>query len=611
MTERHSSLTPRATEPGIASRGSFCASTNAFYNALLRECGPFPFDPDTRRFEIANRNCGESLTIPCRHYSTTGRHILGPGLQLRAGEHVQPLSFAESVDWCLRHPQLVSVSGPHSREIFRERVLSSQRNLDRTTRKLSHRLDSIFHGEADFIASEQALINGHSIHPCPKDRGNMSESDAMNYAPEYGGRFPLTWYSVDHRFLGSHQGTRQSVECMTASLLESADVCRSAKSPGQILIPCHPFQHRQWQANPVIQRLQQAGKIRFLGLGRPEWRATSSLRAIWSEDHDWMLKFSLSVRITNSIRHLQPEEAMRGPGLTRLLEREPLNRWRRDNPFFRLLGEPVSLALCDEEGKPLPETTIVFRENPFRGDNTHRCEVLASLLQDDPRTGLSRLALKLLARNAGAREAHRWFSRYLDIAVAPLLEAQSEYGLLFGAHQQNLILKLDQDFMPCFAWFRDCQGTGFTSQANGKLGKSLGSLIHDSGNQPPDQLGITLFSYYLFINSTFNVITSLAASGLAREDALIQQLQRWLEHRRSYATDPGVIHYLLHSRQLQAKNNLLCCLQTLNENTLEDIASIYHPMANPLCLDHPATHRTFKGMHNNGDQRNYQLHPDF
>lgn len=590
---------------------SFCASTNAFFNALLRECGPFPFNPDTRRFEINNRDSGDSLTIPCRHYSATGRHILGTALQLDSRGTTRAISFDESIDWCLQQPELRGVSDHQSRQLFRQRVLSSRHNLDSTLSHLSDRLDSIFHGDADFIASEQALINGHSIHPCPKDRGNMTESDTLNYAPEYSGRFPLAWYSVDHACLSTHQGTRQSVECMTASLLDSAGSCRAATSPGQVLIPCHPFQHRQWQAHPVIQRLQQAGRVRFLGLGRPDWQATSSLRAIWSENHDWMLKFSLSVRITNSIRHLQPEEAMRGPGLTRLLEREPLTRWRRENPSFRLLGEPVSLALCDEDGTPLPETTIVFRENPFRGENTRQCEVLASLLQDDPSTGLSRLALRLLARNATSREAHRWFGRYLDVAVAPLLEAQSEYGLLFGAHQQNLILKLDQHMMPCFAWFRDCQGTGFTSQASDKLGKSLGPLIHNSGNQPPDELGIRLFSYYLFINSTFNVITSLAASGLTREDALIQQLQRWLEQKRSTATDPGVINYLLHSKHLYAKNNLLCCLQALNENTLEDIASIYHPMVNPLCLDHSTSNHTLKGMHNHDDQRDYQLNPDF
>jgi N2-citryl-N6-acetyl-N6-hydroxylysine synthase len=589
---------------------SFCTSINAFYNALLRECGPFTLNPDTRRFVITHPESGEQLTIPCRHHATTGRHILGTALVLEAYGKARPVTFAESVDWCLDHPQLRRFSDARSRALFRQRVLSSQQNLKQTHNHLRNRLDRIFHEDADFIDSEQALINGHSIHPCPKDRGNMSGSDTLNYAPEYGGRFPLAWYSVDRTCLTTHQGTRQSVECMTASLLDSDGSCRAATAPGQVLIPCHPFQHRQWQAHPVIQRLQQGGKVRFLGFGRPDWQATSSLRAIWSENHDWMLKFSLSVRITNSIRHLQPEEAMRGPGLTRLLEREPLTRWRRANPSFRLLGEPVSLALCDDDGSPLPETTIVFRENPFRGRSARHCEVLASLLQDDPRTGLSRLALRLLARHAGKKEAHRWFRRYLDVAVAPLLEAQSEYGLLFGAHQQNLILKLDNDLMPCFAWFRDCQGTGFTSQASEKLGKSLGSLIRNSDNQPPDELGIRLFSYYLFINSTFNVISSLAASGLTGEEALLRQLRHWLEQKRSTATDPGVIDYLLHSQQLHAKNNLLCCLQALNENTLEDIASIYHPMVNPLLTDHPATNNIGQGLQNHDDQRDYQLNED-
>jgi N2-citryl-N6-acetyl-N6-hydroxylysine synthase len=109
------------------------------------------------------------------------------------------------------------------------------------------------------------------------------------------------------------------------------------------------------------------------------------------------------------------------------------------------------------------------------------------------------------------------------------------------------------------------------------------SLIRDSANELPDELGIRLFSYYLFVNSTFNVITSLAAANLCSENLLWQTLIQWLKQQAAgQPRDSSAIHYLLNSPKLYAKNNLLCCLRALNENTLGDLASIYHSMPNPL-----------------------------
>ena len=107
--------------------------------------------------------------------------------------------------------------------------------------------------------------------------------------------------------------------------------------------------------------------------------------------------------------------------------------------------------------------------------------------------------------------------------------------------------------------------------------------MQTSGNELPDELGVRLFCYYLFINSTFNVISSLAAAGLCPESRLWHQLRDWLRQRQAeHPEDASALEYLLASPHLYAKNNFLCSLRALNENTLEDLESIYHPMPNPL-----------------------------
>lgn len=588
---------------------AFSPSFNAFFNALLRELGPFPFrarqphdagepsDP-IGHFTIANQETGECLWVPCHFRATLGRHILGTRAILWRQQTRRLLRFAEAVDWCLDLPELRRRSTRAGRDRFRSRVLNSDRNLAHITVRLSATLDRCFQAPLNFIEAEQALMAGHSIHPCPKDRGAMSTSEAVRFAPEFSARFALAWYSVNREQLSLHHGGRDTPDAMVASLLEAGDghmPARMAQPPGHCLIPCHPFQHRHWQSNPGVRALLDSGQLRFLGMGEPGWRATSSLRSIWSPRHAWMLKFSLSLRLTNSIRHLQPAEALRGPGLCRLCRQEPLRSWLRSRPYFHILDEPTVLGLKGPDGELVPETLVVFRANPFCGSHNRHTEVLATLLQDDPRNGLSRLGQRLLAAGTDSTGAQWWLRRYLDVVVAPLLEAQAEFGLLFGAHQQNLVLELERGLWPRALWFRDCQGTGFTSLARARLGASAQALIPGGDNQPPDELGIRLFCYYLMINATFNVITALAAAGLCPEATLRDQLRHWLQARLDAGVrDDRALRYLLESPQLHAKANFLCSLKNLNENTLRDIASIYHPLPNPLMSsssNHPPTRK--------------------
>lgn len=564
-------------------------SGNAYFNALLRETDSWAWHPGYQHFLITHPVSGETLHIPCRFRSVCGRHLLGKDVMLDSGAGPIRVDFLFAVDWTLTLPELIAQSSPEALKKFQYRVKRSEENLNAALAYRAQYLLELNTTVAQtFIESEQSLVNGHSIHPCPKDRENMNQEEARIFAPEYRNRFPLIWYSVDPACIHHHEATRASMASAIQSLLqrESPWVRRAidaAKQPGHIVIPCHPFQHHHWQAHPTLRGMQAEGRLQRLCTGSSLWCATSSLRAIWGDEQDWMIKFSLSVRITNSLRHLQPQEALRGAALADLLETAPAKRWLARHPQFRVLNEPIATAICDGAGNPLPETTLVFRDNPFQGENAKHCELLASLLQDDPVTGVSRLGHCLKALNAGETEAATWFRRYLDLAVKPLLDAQSNLGLLFGAHQQNLILRLDEEFQPVAAWFRDCQGTGFSALAHRVFGAPVAAVVKASGNELPDALGVKLFSYYLFINSTFNVITALAAAGLCLEARLVEQLKKWLQQRGSEnPTDSSAIHYLLNNTQLYAKNNFLCSLRAVNENTLDDLESIYHPIPNPL-----------------------------
>lgn len=571
------------------------ASLNAFFNALIREWPVAHYHQSDTTLSSHHRLPGgyfeipgttdTSLLVPCRFRARTGRHLLTGPLMLETGGQRRTIGFTDAVAWCLGLPALQKDGSPDALESIKQRVHTSIRNLTASHGALSDRFDHLFRESLSFMDAEQALFSGHSIHPCPKDRGNMTAGEARDYAPEYGNRFPLAWYSVhrDHLFLRHADGTdlAAAIEPLLKAEPDAAD-WRSALPPHHCLIPCHPFQHDQWQASASLRAMMDAGTLRYVSHGQSLWGATSSLRAIYSESVPWMLKFSLTVRLTNSVRHLQPEEVVRGAELCRVLNSGPVRRWIESRSDFDVLREPIATGIRGHEGNILTDTLVVWRDNPFQGADAENTEVVATLLQDDPRSGESRLVQRLRQAGFDATRTRDWFRRYLDVAVGPLLEAQSRFGILFGAHQQNLVLRLD-GVWPEKLYFRDCQGTGFTSVAVERLGNELSGLADDSENLLPDDLGIRLFCYYLFINATFNVMSSLAAGQLTSEDVLIQTLRDWLLARLDeQPADPRAIHYLLKSPELYAKGNFICTLRALNENTLDDVFSIYHPLTNPL-----------------------------
>lgn len=572
-------------------------SLNCFFNALLREWPHWDYvgadraeipaeRPVAGFFRTADDGRGETLAVPCTFFAAAGRHGLAGPCLLGDGEGWRPVPFLDAAAWVLRHPELAKHAPAKAREALLERVRESDGNLREAVEHLGARVEALFGGPLGFVEAESALIAGHSVHPCPKARDAFTGEDARRYAPEYGAAFALAWYRVKRRALYERAAGGVRLEGAVAELLEAEPEgarWRAETAEDEVLVPCHPYQRRVWERHPWLREMERGGSLRWVGFGREGWRATSSVRAVHSGAVPWMLKFSLSVKLTNSLRHLQPQELVRGAELCRVLESPPARTLFTRYPDFRVLREPLSLGIRGPGGLPLPETMVLWRENPFLEGAGGQHEVLATLLQDHPATGESRLARRLrAAAGEPERAAVEWFDRYLDVVLEPLLVAQADYGLLFGAHQQNLVLELD-GVQPRGVLFRDCQGTGFSELGRRLYEPYVPGLAADGAILLPDDDAARVFGYYLFVNATFNVVASLAAAGLAEEAALLRMLRdRLLRVRARGVRDAGCIGYLLESPTLVSKGNFMCSIRHLNENTARDFMALYHPIPNPL-----------------------------
>ncbi|WBA81734.1 IucA/IucC family protein [Endozoicomonas sp. GU-1] len=602
----------RRSDAAIVRNQAEVLSANCFFNALLREWQGWTLHK-VNEFKVIERYRSQlnsatgkkidhlinipvhdvSLLVCISHFSITGRHqfLMPVILSSPAKATATPITFMEAVQ-LLVAGDILWQSDPQSRRNFLERVHHSVNNIETNLRARQPSLDDIFNGPGDFQASEQSLLTGHSVHPCPKSYAQFSQDDAARYMPEFGSSFQLHWFAIDSDLLDADSVHTLSFSELTRQLAEEDQSFPAALLHGtpehQTLLPTHPWQARQWLKSSYIRQLIKEKKLIDYGLKGSDWRATSSVRSLHASHSSFMLKYSLSVKLTNSVRHLLPKEVIRGKEIHQVKYHTSIGtKMKQRYPDFEVITEPAHGAIRGPDGQILPETMMVLRENPFNNVQTLRStELLASLTQDNP-DGASRL-VSLIRKLADKEQlpperiAVRWFNKYLSTVVEPLMIGQSDFGLLFGAHQQNLLITLKQGY-PRKVYFRDCQGTGYSHTARELLAETISAETRQQEHHVDGELGNWLFTYYLIINSTFGVISALGAGQVTSESSLLMALREFLmKLRASDPRDTGCLDYILNSPELWSKGNFYCSYCDMNENTLENPLAVYHPRSNPL-----------------------------
>ncbi|MFV0301337.1 MAG: IucA/IucC family protein [Paracoccus sp. (in: a-proteobacteria)] len=400
----------------------------------------------------------------------------------------------------------------------------------------------------NFQEAEAAMRHGHPCHPNPRSRDGMSVAEARRFAPEFGAGFALTWLEVPRSRV-----TASANALPRLARLAAADGAPGRAAPEMIRLPIHP-----WQAGVEAARIADAG-ARILGPGRGEWRATASMRTLHGWHADVMLKMSLSLRLTNSTRVLQPREMRRGADLARLLDGPVGRDLRARFAHMHILREADHAALSDGAGM-IAQTLVSLRDNPFRDPRTRGPVMLGSLCEPPPgeRSALARLI--------GLGDARGWFRQFLRTAILPLLEVRATHGLLFGAHQQNMMIGLDAVRAPRSVWLRDCQGSGHIDSFHDRLARHCPDLGRDAGNTVTAELGDVLLTYYVVVNGVMHLLSTLALDGLADEVALLDDWRDFLTAARRDSRGESVLYdKLLDGEALPCKGNFETSRLGLNE----------------------------------------------
>ena len=530
------------------------------------------------------------LFVPLSYVSRVGRHRIAALPQIF--QKGQKLNFSAVAMVSLLLEELVQQSEGHvDAASLVERWIQSRDALQQFLNIRAEDFDALVQVEQGFIESEQALILGHSMHPAPKSRTGFVHEDWQKYSPEACGQTQLHYWLVAPEYIAEGTALEQAFSIQLKQEikwhLSESELETLAAYAHYKLLPLHPWQARYLQSKVWFKSLK--AKLKIIDLGEKAWifSPTTSVRTLASFNAPWMLKPSLSVMITNSIRVNLAKECHRGEMTHRLWHSELGQSILKQCPTLKAVNDPAWIAL-QLDGEIIDETICIVRDQPFTPEQQVTC--IASLCQDHPveeRNRFNALFDQIASQQKledKAKIAHDWFKTFLNISLSPLMYVYHRYGMAFESHQQNVLVEL-KDGWPQWLWLRDNQGFYYIEELADEILQQFPELNDKAHAVGSKAFVDERFSYYFFGNTLFGIINAIGATGFVSEQDLLSVLQQHLFDLLKQYPDSSLIQSLLYQPTLPYKGNLLTRLHELDELIAPvENQSVYIQLANPLYI---------------------------
>ncbi|WP_427110242.1 IucA/IucC family protein [Lysinibacillus xylanilyticus] len=440
---------------------------------------------------------------------------------------------------------------------------------------------------ATFIEAEQSLLFGHWLHPTPKSRQGMADWQQTSFAPELQGSFQLHYFRVDHKIVKESSVLEESAsELITQSLTKSQpDFVMSEK---HCLIPMHPLQAQWLLQQQYVKEAIAEGLIKYEGALGAFYTATSSIRTVYSSNEEMMYKFSIPVKITNSLRVNRMHELKAGIVMARLMNKID---FLQNHPSFRMIDDPAYMTV------EFPNQTesgfeVIFRSNVFPKGHDEGICMIAALVQEPlpkEKSRLYQLIMKISQSEFRSIESVSldWFKDYWKCAIEPLLRLYDEYGIALEAHQQNSLLNISSGY-PTTYYYRDNQGY-YLSKTYKEVLLSIEPSLHETAELfYEDALIHDRFTYYLFMNQLFPVISRFGADQLIDEKILLKWSidQLHLLEKEFTGLGQSFVRNILKQDELAFKANLLTRFHDVDELEAELEQAVYTKIPNPFVLQY-------------------------
>lgn len=438
-----------------------------------------------------------------------------------------------------------------------------------------------------FIEAEQSLLFGHWLHPTPKSRQGMANWQQTSFAPELQGSFQLHYFRVDRKIVKESSVLERSAsELISQSLTKSQpDFVKSEKD---CLIPMHPLQAQWLLQQQYVKKAIAEGLIKYEGALGAFYTATSSIRTVYSSNEEMMYKFSIPVKITNSLRVNRTHELKAGIVMARLMNKID---FLQNHSSFQMIDDPAYMTV------EFPNQTesgfeVIFRSNIFPKGHDEGICMIAALVQEPlpkEKSRLCQLIMKLSQSEFRSLESVSldWFKAYWKCAIESLLRLYDEYGIALEAHQQNSVLNISSGY-PTTYYYRDNQGYYLSKTYKEEL-LSIEPSLHETEELfYEDALIHDRFAYYLFMNQLFPVISRFGADQLVDEKILLKWSIDQLHLLEKEFTGHGkaFVRNILKQENLAFKANLLTRFHDVDELEAELEQAVYTKIPNPFVLQY-------------------------
>lgn len=518
---------------------------------------------DMLDYTIAFPASGVTIFGKLAYYSAAGEHEYDSIRWSGANGVSDHVEYRDLVQWIIRELSsegLGTGEGSLAGEnlIMSEKARSFAEKVDNSCCNLALFIERTAELEVyDYRTSEQSLIYGHPFHPFPKNSLGFSEQDVRMYSPELRTSFQLGYFAVSKDVYREEWVTEDKKVPPHESVQAHLRHMLGDKSGEYALLPVHPWQYKHVLGLTEVQNYVRDGKIVPLGSLGPLVFPTTSVRTVYVPDMNCNIKLSLNMQITNLIRTNSEEQMRRTLDASRYLLR--YGCFGPESPT-RIAYE-TGISTCrfvDEELTRL--FTVVYRPVEFDPACTY---VLASLVEA-PRPGRpSRLMSLLGGGNGQSGQADRWFARYLELSLLPIVRVAWEKGIHFEAHLQNTLLTL-RDGMPDAFIIRDLEGV---SVEIGKAGEGPGTARGQDLSGPlfySREQAWARTSYYFIVNHLGSLIHAMA------RDAGVPEAHFWTIVRESLqqeyeSSGNAFAKHLLTADTFYAKRNMLSCLRGSGE----------------------------------------------
>jgi siderophore synthetase component len=389
-------------------------------------------------------------------------------------------------------------------ESWRRERLTNESTAERNALRWATRravVDSAFSPLALF---EQAVVDGHPLHPCARVRGGMTAHELFRYAPEWADEVAVRIVAIARSSFTQSSGVRRGI---TAELRRwYPEAARNAEqhlrdirrdSADYELLPIHP-----WQLRRALRDLDAAEKVIPIPRARILARPLLSLRTLApaADRRAAHIKTSVAIRLTTATRLVSPATAHNGLIMSALLAEIS----RRERSFD---GRLVSLAeLASGSYRPAPDEpadtaaslAAIIRESPERHASDGELALpVAALAARSPLTSRPVFAevldeLAFTHRGCHSDIAVHFLDRYCECALPPLFTLLSRWGIALEPHGQNALVVL-RDGLPVRLLYRDFGSIRVSAARLARTGVRPPALLGAVPTDDEDELRAALF----------------------------------------------------------------------------------------------------------------------